>query len=135
MGKTDRARFEAFARGVADGGSIRAAATAAGYGVGSNACYRMARTAPFKAEVIRVASELRHASSNSLAPIIAALMEGAHKALAKNSNASLIIAARMLAEAGRLKQRLPPPRPGRHSRRRFDDLTLDEWLERYGADS
>ena len=41
--------------------------------------------------------------------------------------------ARMLAEAGRLKQKLPKTRRGRISS--VDDMTDQEWAERYGPKS
>jgi hypothetical protein len=130
MGKViDKEKFEAFARGVASGISKRAAASAVGYGPKSTACYKMAKKEAFQDEVRRLELEIRHGGSSDLAPIIGALMDGAYQALAKGEAAHMSAAARMLAEAGRLKQKLRP------APRASGGLTDDEWAAKYGPKS
>jgi hypothetical protein len=55
-------------------------------------------------------------------------MRGAEKALTLNSPAALNAAARMIAEAARLKQLLPPPV---EARRRNYEMPREEWLAKY----
>ena len=102
MARTDKAKFAAFTRLVASGLFIRTAGTAVGYALKSNACYEMAGKPVFKAEVERLKAELKHGGTNDLAPVIAALMDGAETAMKgeKPTPAHMNAAARLLAEAG-----------------------------------
>lgn len=107
MGRFDPERVDRFARLLASGISIRAAATAAGYKLKSNACYRMAKLPHFKERLAKYQLEFKHAGSRDLRPIVVILMEGGEKAFRDGTAASLASAARLLAEAARLKARLP----------------------------
>jgi len=99
-------RFEALAKGVAGGASIRAAGIAAGWGRNTRTYYRYAERPDFPDAVERWKLELRRGGSSDLGPVISDLMEGAQKAIALGSGAGMAAACKMLTEAGRLKQLL-----------------------------
>jgi hypothetical protein len=106
MGAFNRVRFEALAKGVAGGASIRAAGIAAGWGRNTRTYYRYAKRPDFPDAVERWKLELRRGGSSDLGPVISDLMEGAQKAIALGSGAGMAAACKMLTEAGRLKQLL-----------------------------
>ncbi|MGA2952671.1 MAG: hypothetical protein ABSD80_10600, partial [Caulobacteraceae bacterium] len=106
MGAFNRVRFEALAKGVAGGASIRAAGIAAGWGRNTRTYYRYAERPDFPDAVERWKLELRRGGSSDLGPVISDLMEGAQKAIALGSGAGMAAACKMLTEAGRLKQLL-----------------------------
>ena len=106
MGAFNRVRFEALAKGVGGGASIRAAGIAAGWGRNTRTYYRYAERPDFPDAVERWKLELRRGGSSDLGPVISDLMEGAQKAIALGSGAGMAAACKMLTEAGRLKQLL-----------------------------
>jgi uncharacterized membrane protein len=129
MGRVNKGRFEAMAQGVAAGQTTKAAAIAAGYTGTATSYYQVAKRADFKARVKVLEQERLWGGSSDLAPAINLLMRGAEKALTLNSPAALNAAARMIAEAARLKQLLPPPPV--EARRRNYEMPREEWLATY----
>ena len=74
MGAFNHSRFEALAKGVAAGASVRAAGIAAGWGRNTRTYYRYAKRPDFAAEVERWKLELRRGGSSDLGPVITDLM-------------------------------------------------------------
>jgi len=121
--RPDPVKFEALARGVASGLSVRASARRAGYSPRSEWSKHLAARPEFKARVETLRREIALASPN-LAPVIVALLDAAELAL-RDRKGDYGAVARMLAEAARLKQKLPPaPAP--------DEETEAEWAARWG---
>jgi len=133
VGTFNRERCEALARGVAAGADLKSAAIAAGYGAKAGTYYRHKKRKDFAPLVARLKLEMERGGSADLGPVITDLMEGAQRAMALDTGVGMMAAARMLAEAGRLKQKLPKTRRGRISS--VDDMTDQEWAERYGPKS
>jgi hypothetical protein len=123
------ARDEPFCLALAEGLTIKAASIKAGFSAKSNACYQLKKKDHIRARV----AELRRYNpftGSDLRPVIGALMEGARDALeaakAKQTAAIYVAATRMLAEAARLKQKLPAA---------AETSAADEWLDRWGPKS
>lgn len=130
MGRVNKGRFEAMAQGVAAGQTTKAAAIAAGYTGTATSYYQVAKRDDFKARVKVLEQERPWGGSSDLAPAINLLMRGAEKALTLDSAAALNAAAKMIAEAARLKQLLPPP-PVQGRTQRYE-ISREEWLATYG---
>lgn len=130
MGAFNRVGFEALAKGVAGGATIRAAGIAAGWGPNTRIYYKYSKRDDFAAAVERWKLELRRGGSSDLGPVISDLMEGAQRAIGLETGAGMTAACKMLVEAARLKQLLGSV-DGAAARRRDDD----EWAARYGPPS
>jgi hypothetical protein len=128
MVQLNKIRVEAMAQGVADGQTIKAAAFAAGYSRKTNYFYQIARRPWFKARVEVLEQERRWGGSRDLAPIISLLMQGALKAMEVGTLEGINTAARMIAEAGKLKQLLPAPETPE-----FLDYTMnrEDWMAKF----
>jgi hypothetical protein len=99
-------RIERFARACARGLNVDEAAAEAGYESGSDWPRKLAKRADFTARVAALSFKVASAGSD-LEPVIAALLTGADRAMKQGSAGAFNAAARMLAEAGRLKLKLP----------------------------
>lgn len=121
-------KVEPFAKALARGLTTREAAAEAGYSPTCGFPSKKVKEEAFRAHVAELARESPFIGPD-LRPVIALLMDGAREALAtakkKESAAGYTAATRMLAEAARLKQRLP-------------NTTADseemEWLRRWCPD-
>ncbi|HEY1562294.1 MAG TPA: hypothetical protein VGF71_15615 [Caulobacteraceae bacterium] len=119
----DKARQERFARALAAGRTVAAAAEEAGY-ASSSWPNLLSRRPDFRERVAAIAM-VDPITGPALGPVIAALMSGADEAMKKGTAGAFNAAARMLAEAGRLKQKLPTTPSGD---------TLSAWAERWGPE-
>lgn len=122
MGAFNRPRFEAMARGVAQGKTVFQAALDAGYGKTSRLCYKHTQRDDWAHEVQRWKLELQRGGSNDLGPVITELMVGAEKAMALGTGVGMMAAARMLAEAGSLKRLM---------RDKYKEDEFKAWADRY----
>lgn len=110
------------ARGVAEGKSIRKAATAAGYAPKSRWIYRIGVRPEFHARVAALERE-GPLTGPDMGPVLLALMDGAREAMAKKTGVAWAAAARMLVEAARIKRTVPDTRQADEDR---------AWLLRWG---
>lgn len=94
-----------------------------GYAKRSDQPRKLSENPEFQARVAEIAAEDAR-SGPGLPPVIAALMDGAAAAMRKDSAAGYSAAARMLAEAGRLKQKLP----------KTQSSDLKDWAKRWVKD-
>jgi hypothetical protein len=124
--RPDPVKFEALARGVARGKSVHEAAVDAGFGPRSKWIYSLSNRPEFQARVEALEREIPLAGPN-MAPVLMALMAGANAALEERSGPGWTAAARMLAEAARIKKSVPDVDLERDRRREEH-----EWLLRYG---
>lgn len=122
-------QHEAMAQSVAAGLTIKEAFVAAGFAERSHHYDVVAKREDFQQRVAMLRQEREWGGSPDLAPAINMLMRGAEQAMALNNGAAMAAAARMVAEAARLKQKLPK------TRRTGDDLSVEEWIARYGPKS
>ena len=133
MGVADPVRYDNFARALATGVSMHAAAVAAGYARTSSVYRRIARRPDFLALVARYRREFRQAGKPSLEPLIANLVNAAEKAMDNGSVQHIAVAAWLLGQAGRARPVIGPRRfnRGRLDRERPSDRAyFDRWSER-----
>jgi len=103
-------QLDAFADGVAEGLSVRAAAIRAGYSPLSKRIYRRLKEPSFIARVEKFRARREQAAANDLAPIIERLVAIADQATKTSTDAAAMRAAReLLSEAARLKRLGPAP--------------------------
>jgi hypothetical protein len=130
MGKVDQRRVMRMAQGMAEGLTPKAAAVAAGYSPRTNSYRTIVEDENFKSQVEAARLRHRRGGSPDLGPVIDDLMEYAEKAAGLGTGAGMMAAAKLLAEAARLKSQmqytdnLEPPPP---------ILPRDEWMRLYGA--
>jgi hypothetical protein len=117
------------AQGVADGLCLKQAGIAAGYSRNSTSCiYKVARDPAFRARVETLIRQRQWGASDGLAPMIELMVDCAQSARELGNGAGMTAAHRLLAEAARLKQLLPPPlAPG--------ELSDEDWRRAYGPRS
>jgi hypothetical protein len=133
MGKADPIRVDNFARALATGASMRAAAVAAGYARTSSIYRRIAMRPEFLDLVARYRREARQAARPGLEPVIAELMEQAEKAMDIGSVQHIAVATWLLGQAGRTRPVIGKRRL--HGRRLLCERTseqpyFDRWSER-----
>lgn len=122
-------RQESLAKGVAAGLTLRDAGLAAGYSGKSDYIYDVAKKEDYIKRVSVLRKDRAWGGSADLAPAIDMLMGAAEKILGNNdlTPAACDAAQRLIAEAARLKQKLP--------KRASGDLSLEEWVTRFGPKS
>jgi hypothetical protein len=101
MGKADPTRYDNFARCLATGVSMHAAAVAAGYARTSSIYRRIALRPEFMELVARYRRELRQAARPGLEPVIAELVEQAGKAIDNGSAQHIAVATWILGQGAR----------------------------------
>ncbi len=132
MSRPDPIRYDTFARALATGASMHAAAVAAGYARTSSKYRRIAQRPEFLELVARYRREARQAARHGLEPVIAELMEQAGKALDNGSAQHIAVAAWLLGQAGRARPVIGKRRlsRGRLLRERTSEtLYFDRWSE------
>ncbi len=129
MGVLDRRRVERMAQGVADGLCLKHAGVAAGYSRHSTSCiYKVGRDPAFRERVEALVRQRQWSDPGDLGPLIALMVGFAEAARGLGNGAGMAAAHRLLAEAARLKRRLPPPpAPG--------ELSEADWRRAYGPGS
>jgi hypothetical protein len=133
--KPDWRRFEETARGVARGMSVREAATRAGYGARSKWIYKISKRGEFDARV-EVLKREGPLMASDVEPVLVALMDGADAAMKDATGRGWSAAARMLAEAARIKEAMDVV--DSRLEKDFEDLKREreelEWLRKWGPE-
>jgi hypothetical protein len=133
MGNADPTRYDNFARCLATGVSMHAAAVAAGYARTSSIYRRVALRPDFLELVARYRRELRQAARHDLEPVIAELVEHAGKAIDNGAAQHIAVATWILGQGGKArpvigKRRLSGRRLFRE--RNNEKAYFDRWSER-----
>ena len=118
-------QLDAFADGIAEGLSVRAAAVRAGYSPHSSSIYLWPKKPAFMARVEKFRARREPAGAVDLAPIIERLVAIADRAAISTDAAAMRAARELLSEAARLK-RLDPP-PAEPAQRGYE-LDREAWL-------